>query len=76
MCQAGRRRAHEGLSILIVEHHARPVEIVIDVSDPSPEVPFIFISVRAVDMVEELRRTGIVSKLVRIDVEGIRPYLW
>jgi hypothetical protein len=52
------------------------VEIVIDISDPSPELLFIWVAARVVQMMEELRRKGIDSELVRIDVDGVRRYLW
>jgi hypothetical protein len=52
------------------------IAIVLDVDDANPDLLFIWITARAVRLVEELRRKGINTDLVRIDMDGYPHLSW
>jgi len=49
-------------------------EIVIDAHDANPELLLIWLAARAVKLVEELRRSGIESEVVSLEIDGVRRY--
>jgi hypothetical protein len=52
------------------------VAVVLDVDDANADLLFIWIGVRAVRLIEQLRREGINADLVRIDLDGYPHLSW
>ena len=50
------------------------IAIVLDVEDVNPDLLLIFITARAVRLVQELQHKGIDTNLVRVDIDGY-PHL-
>lgn len=52
------------------------VAIALDIDDANPDLLFIFITAHAVRLVEELRRKGINTDLVHVDIDGYPHLSW
>jgi hypothetical protein len=52
------------------------VAIVLDIDDANPDLVFTWINARTARLVEELRRKGIDTDLVRVDMDGYPHLSW